>query len=102
LEGIEHLRRAKAELAAGGDLRTRLRAAARAFWSAAFFYESWPPAMQRRAADMLPRLFRKGAITESVRTMSDPSMEALSGEIRAFCEEADRHERGAPRSPRER
>ena len=96
MDGIEHLRKAKAELAAEGDLRPRLRAAARAFWSAAFFYESWPPALQSRAADMLPKLFRRGVIDESVRAMSDPSMEALSGEIRSFCEEADRQDRGDP------
>lgn len=92
MDGIAHLRRAKDELISPeggrGSRRVRLPAAAREFWYAAFDYESWPPRLQRRAADVLRGLFRGGAIDETVRNASDGTVEALSGEILAFCDEA--------------
>lgn len=92
MQGIEHLRRAKEELRRpDGTARARLRAAARQFWQAVFDFESWPPPLQGRAAGLLPRLFQGGIIDETIRNASSGTIEILSGEIKAFCDEAEQH-----------
>jgi hypothetical protein len=90
VDGIEHLRRAKAELGTeGASPRNRVRGAAREFWRAVFDFESWPPRLQRRAGDLLPRLFKRGMIDDTIRDASDATLAALSDEIKAFCDEAE-------------
>lgn len=89
MDGITHLRRAKQELESPGSRRVRLRSAVRELWQGLFSYESWPPRLQRRAADLVPRLYQRGISNEAVLNASDGTVEALSGEIEAFCAEAE-------------
>jgi len=89
VDGITHLRRAKEELASPGSRRIRLRLAVRELWRGLFNYEAWPPRLQRRAADLVPRLYRGGATDDAVLNASDGTVAALSDEIEAFCEEAE-------------
>jgi hypothetical protein len=89
VDGITHLRRARKELASPGSRRVRLRLAVRELWRGLFNYEAWPPRLQSRAADLVPRLYRGGATDDAVLNASDGTVEALSDEIEAFCEEAE-------------
>lgn len=89
MDGIAHLRRAKEELKTPGSRRVRLRLAVRELWRGLFNYESWPPRLQRRAADLVPRLYRDGATDDAVLNASDGTVAALSDEIEAFCTEAE-------------
>lgn len=92
IDGIEHLAKARGILCDGPTgSREVLRKAAREFWSAYFYVQTWPHPLWIRADGLVEKILRHGVIEQAVVAMSDASVLEISQELLSLCEDAERH-----------
>lgn len=92
LDGIELLQEAKALLAGNGCDRENLRSAARRFWSAEFFCDTWPHELRSMTQEITAQIFRHGPIDEAIYKMSEAELNGLKLDLLRFCQTAEQFE----------